>query len=65
MLKPDLTDRVNEIATKCAELPFWCSADYTAATDLLKKEASLEVLNSLHNLPLKALCEYSMVGALA
>jgi hypothetical protein len=28
MLTPDLEGRVNEIESACAELPFWCSADY-------------------------------------
>jgi len=65
MLTPDLTDRVNEIANELTELPFWCSADYSAATDLLKKESSMAVLEPLENLPLKNLCEFAMIGAVA
>jgi len=47
MLDPDLEGRVQKIDEECSELPFWCSADYEAATDLLKKDASLAVLAPL------------------
>lgn len=47
MLRDDLTERVNEIAVSCAEFPLWCSVDYEAATDLLKREATFAAFNGM------------------
>jgi hypothetical protein len=60
MLTPDLEGRVNEIESACTELPFWCSADYSAATDLLKKASSMAVFDPLENMPLKNLASVAM-----
>jgi len=49
MLRNDLTERVNEI-DKVVKLKFWCSVDYEAATDLLKKDASMAALRPLYDL---------------
>lgn len=43
----DLTSRVQEIDRELSELPYWCSVDYEAATDLLKKDASLAALGGI------------------
>jgi len=40
MLRDDLTERVREIGRDCVSLPMWCSVDYEAATDLLKRDAT-------------------------
>jgi len=47
MLRDDLTERVQEIGRDCASLPFWCSVDYEAATDLLKRDATLAAFEGM------------------
>jgi len=50
MLHSDLTARVQAIEEACAHLPMWCSVDYEAATDLLKKMASVTALGAIEDL---------------
>lgn len=47
MLHEDLTTRVNEIYSNVKFADYWCSVDYEAATDLIKKEATLSAFRSL------------------
>nr|UJQ92941.1 MAG: putative RNA-dependent RNA polymerase [Narnaviridae sp.] len=51
MLIGDLTERINEIDQALPELTHWCSVDYEAATDLLKRCASFACLQSLKDSP--------------
>jgi hypothetical protein len=44
----DVEKRVQEM-DEDANFEYWCSVDYEAATDLLKKDASVEVIRSLPN----------------
>lgn len=46
MLQDDLLDEVRRIDS-AIKLPYWCSVDYEAATDLLKRDASFRVLEPL------------------
>lgn len=48
MRTADLSDRVRQIDMN-VQMPYWCSVDYEAATDLLKKDASLAALFGLTN----------------
>lgn len=43
MLDDDLTDKVRKIDATVDE-PFWCSGDYEAATDLLRRQCTLRAL---------------------
>lgn len=47
----DLPTRVQEMEDCGSDLAYWCSVDYEAATDLLKKDASLAVLFDLPENP--------------
>jgi len=51
MLHPDLTDSVNAIDQALPDLPFWCSVDYEAATDLLKKSATFAAFEGMRGSP--------------
>jgi hypothetical protein len=46
MLQDDLLGEVRRI-DEAIKLPYWCSVDYEAATDLLKRDASFRVLEPL------------------
>jgi hypothetical protein len=46
MLQDDLLTEVRRIDDE-VKLPYWCSVDYEAATDLLKRDASFRVLEAL------------------
>jgi len=58
----DLTERVNLIDRDTAGLDYFCSVDYEAATDLLKKEATLACFSILHNAPDHDLGYLSLAG---
>jgi len=61
MKHADLTKKVNEIERNCCDLPLWCSVDYEAATDLIKRSATLAVLKSLSdNVPQVWLARFCM-----
>jgi len=51
MLHDDLLESVQKL-DRNVKLPFWCSVDYEAATDLLKKDAILAAYAALHSVPL-------------
>jgi hypothetical protein len=51
MLHEDLTDKINEIHRNCPTLNNFCSVDYEKATDLLKKDATVTMLEVLKNIP--------------
>jgi len=51
MLHSDLTQKVQEIEDLCPDLPLWCSVDYEAATDLLKKSATLLAYTGVEHFP--------------
>ncbi len=43
----DLTERVRTLSLNCARLDYFCSVDYEAATDLIKKDATLAAFEPL------------------
>jgi len=51
MLHPDLLESVRKIDEALKELPFWCSVDYEAATDLLKKSATFAAFEGVRESP--------------
>jgi hypothetical protein len=52
MLDDDLSERINQIDQSLPDLDFWCSVDYEAATDLIKRAATLAVYLNLTGIPL-------------
>jgi hypothetical protein len=64
MLRDDLTEAVRNMDL-AVKLPFWCSVDYEAATDLLKKDASLAALRSLYGVPFSDLAWLSLFAGRA
>jgi hypothetical protein len=65
MLIPDLLVRVKEMDAVSDELTHWCSVDYEAATDLLKKDASLSVLSGIPENKFSDLAYLSLVSGRA
>lgn len=66
MRSNDLTDRIREIDRACGvELPYWCSIDYEAATDLMKMDATLAAFEGLRGHPLFQLGRSSLMGGRA
>jgi hypothetical protein len=55
MLDEDLTERIRQIDHALPDLPLWCSVDYEAATDLLKRDATFAVFRPLYDAPLSDL----------
>jgi len=51
MLHDDLTSSIQKIHSEARDLPLWCSVDYEAATDLLRKDASLKAFSGLRDSP--------------
>jgi len=50
MRDEDLTNRVQEMHNRLPNVPMWCSVDYEAATDLLKRDATMAVLRQIEKL---------------
>lgn len=51
MRDEDLTKKINKINKNCQVLEKWCSVDYEAATDLVKKDATLAAFTPLKDVP--------------
>nr|UJQ92819.1 MAG: putative RNA-dependent RNA polymerase [Narnaviridae sp.] len=47
MRDDDLTQRVQSMHDVLPDVPLWCSVDYEAATDLLKRDATMAVLRRM------------------
>ncbi|APG77273.1 RNA-dependent RNA polymerase [Wenzhou narna-like virus 5] len=47
MLEQDFEKRIQTIDKNCRILEFWCSVDYEAATDLIKKQATLTAIKEI------------------
>lgn len=63
MRNADLTDRVREMDVELADVPLWCSVDYEAATDLLKRACTLAALEGLpSSAPLVSLAKFCMMS---
>lgn len=63
MKHQDLTEKVNAIHHNCGKaLPLWCSGDYEAATDNIKREATIEAFRGLWRHPLYRLGLVSLSG---
>ncbi len=58
-----LVDRVREIDENCRFCEYWCSVDYEAATDLIKKEATLDCLRPLTGMPMSNLVFNCIAGS--
>jgi hypothetical protein len=65
MRDEDLLPRVKQIALECAELPFWCSVDYEAATDLVKRQATIAAFSGCDRFGLYDLGEFSLQEGVA
>jgi len=65
MLHDDLTDSIRRIHAKTKDLPLWCSVDYEAATDLLRKDASLKAFSGLRDSPYFYLGYSSLLSGMA
>jgi hypothetical protein len=63
MLDEDLTEKINKIDRNCRTLEYFCSVDYEAATDLIKKDATLCAFSVLKDAPLYEIAMTALSGS--
>jgi hypothetical protein len=63
MKEEDLTEKVRKIDQNCRTLEYFCSVDYEAATDLLKKQATLACFRPLKEAPCSDLAWLALIGS--
>lgn len=61
MRDQDLTEKVRSLDAAVPDMPLWCSVDYEAATDLLKRDATTSALEPLMGHPLWGLACASLM----